>query len=289
MKRASTRHLGPWVRVYVSILDDPKLARLSDAQYRGWNKLLALAKFHGGTVPPDIHDIAYRLRIPEGKTRDLLQVLVSAKLFDQNGNGYTPHNWTERQFESDVSTERVKRFRNRNETVDETFHETPQSVSETVNETAPDTDTDTETESETESEKENKPLSDLPSDACKSEVQSEEHQNQKSANGHSHKPLRYPADFEQFWRDYPTDRLMSKKAAGAQWSRLSPEDRRTAIASIPAFRAYCREHPDYRTLHVERYLSQRRFDGFTGADSSELPDRIALIEQLNQVGHGTEI
>ena len=81
------------------------------------------------------------------------------------------------------------------------------------------------------------------------------------------KPVRtrndYPDDFERFWQGYPRDALMSKSQAAKQWGRLSPDDRAKAINSLPAFRAYCSQHTDYRPVHAERYLSTRRFDGFS--------------------------
>lgn len=73
----------------------------------------------------------------------------------------------------------------------------------------------------------------------------------------------YPADFEEFWSAYPTDRLMSKKTAAAQWKRLSEADRSAAKAAIPGFKAHCKSNPTYRPVHAERFLSQRRFDGFS--------------------------
>lgn len=42
------------------------------------------------------------------------------------------HNWKVRQFKSDVSTERVRRFRKLNETKNETFHETTRNEKEDV-------------------------------------------------------------------------------------------------------------------------------------------------------------
>lgn len=80
------------------------------------------------------------------------------------------------------------------------------------------------------------------------------------------KPVRtrkaYSEDFERFWKEFPTDALMSKIEAGKQWERMSDADRRLAIDSIPAFKVYCASHTDYRPVHANRYLSQRRFDGF---------------------------
>jgi hypothetical protein len=72
----------------------------------------------------------------------------------------------------------------------------------------------------------------------------------------------YPEAFETFWREYPTDALMSKKNAFAQWQRLTPEDREAARSAIPAFKDYCRKNPTYRPVHAQRFISERRFDGF---------------------------
>lgn len=75
----------------------------------------------------------------------------------------------------------------------------------------------------------------------------------------------YPEPFEVFWREYPTDPLMSKKKAFEQWRRLSPEDQEAARAAIPAFKAHCSKNTTYRPVHAERFISQRRFDGLNDA------------------------
>lgn len=80
------------------------------------------------------------------------------------------------------------------------------------------------------------------------------------------KPVRtrnvYPSEFEVFWKEYPTDSLMSKKAALESWRRLADDDREALMMSLSAFRAYCESNVDYRPVHACRYISQRRFDGF---------------------------
>ena len=70
----------------------------------------------------------------------------------------------------------------------------------------------------------------------------------------------YPDEFEEFWSAYPTDPIMSKKKAFEQWARLPPDDRPEALAAVPGFRSYCSSHPDYRPVHADRFLSQRRFE-----------------------------
>src|SRR5262245_43792267 len=121
-----------WLRLYCDILNSPKAQRLSGEDFKGWINLLALAKEHGGLIPP-LEDVAFRLRTTEEEVRRLVEVLVKCKLLDSDGENVAPHNWHRRQFEWDSSTERVKRFRN---------------VSETLVETAPETDTEPETEPE---------------------------------------------------------------------------------------------------------------------------------------------
>lgn len=78
----------------------------------------------------------------------------------------------------------------------------------------------------------------------------------------------YPPAFEEFWSDYPTDSLMSKKEAHKAWERLSPEDREKAHKAVPAFKARCAADPTYRPVHCCRFLSQRRFDGFLDEKAS---------------------
>src|SRR5262249_20511628 len=72
----------------------------------------------------------------------------------------------------------------------------------------------------------------------------------------------YPDAFEAFWREYPADPVMSKIRAYEKWKALNDEDRGAALAALAPFRAHCRRNPTYHPVHAERFLSQRRFDGF---------------------------
>lgn len=62
---------------------------------------------------------------------------------------------------------------------------------------------------------------------------------------------------------------MSKKKAADQWRKMDSESREKAAASIPGFLRYCRENPDYRPVHAERYLSQERYEGHLKTASQE--------------------
>lgn len=94
------------------------------------------------------------------------------------------------------------------------------------------------------------------------------------------KPVRtqYPADFENFWSLYPTDQNMSKKQALKVWQRLPADERQKAIASLPAYRAYCHAHPDYRPKHAEGYLSQAKYDGHLAA-AQKIASRSFYVER----------
>lgn len=85
---------------------------------------------------------------------------------------------------------------------------------------------------------------------------------QKAKPRQSPKDAPYTPDFEDWWKDYPRDANMSKKEAFAAWLKLTPQHREAAKRALPAFKDYCKKHPDYRVLHACRYLSQRRFEGY---------------------------
>ncbi len=111
-----------WFRFYNTALDHPKVMLLNDTQFRAWLALLCMASKLGGIIPNDIPLIAMTLRKSPQKAADLFQVLLSANLIDPTEGGYVPHNWDLKQFQSDNSTERVKRFRERFRNVSETDH-----------------------------------------------------------------------------------------------------------------------------------------------------------------------
>lgn len=125
--------MSRWFRMYDELLDDPKVQRLSGDDFKGWVNLLALASRNGGKLP-SIADIAFALRETENAVSTLLERLLNGGLIEPrsggaNGMHYAPYKWNERQYKSDTSTDRVKRFRER---------------SKPVTETPPDTETETE-------------------------------------------------------------------------------------------------------------------------------------------------
>lgn len=105
--------------------------------------------------------------------------------------------------------------------------------------------------------------------------------------------ISYPADFEEFWKAYPTDPNMPKPNALKAWNALSEDDRRAATASLPAFRQFCSKDPTYRPVYAERYLSQRRFEGHSAPTTApaidETPEAKAERWKLtfNEIVNGT--
>jgi hypothetical protein len=133
--------MARWFRVYDDLIDDPKYIRLPDSLKVALHGLWCVASKNRGVLPQK-SDIAISLRKTVKQVEVILAQLMAAGLLDRTESGLEPHNWRKRQHESDVSTERVKRFRKREAKRDET-----------VSETVPYTETETEAESDTETEK----------------------------------------------------------------------------------------------------------------------------------------
>ena len=114
--------MARWFRSYVDKLNNIKVRRLSDAHYRAWESLLCVAALHDGALP-SLSEVAFRLRKTEQETAELIEALIAARLFDRTGQGIVPHDWNEWQYKSDLSSERVKRFRQRARNVSETLSE----------------------------------------------------------------------------------------------------------------------------------------------------------------------
>jgi hypothetical protein len=111
--------MARWFRSHVAKLESHKVQLLSDAHYRAWESLLCVAALHDGVLP-SLPETAFRLRKSAEETAALIEALIAARLFDRTDQGIEPHDWNEWQYRSDVSSERVKRFRQRGRSVSET-------------------------------------------------------------------------------------------------------------------------------------------------------------------------
>lgn len=106
-----------WFRFYDSALDDPKVQTLDGDTFKVWVNMLCLASRNDGRLPA-IEHIAFALRCDQTVAERYIERLSNAGLIDRhnggtNGYHYAPHGWKERQFKSDTSTDRVKRYRQR--------------------------------------------------------------------------------------------------------------------------------------------------------------------------------
>ena len=124
-----------WFRLYDDVLNDPKVQRLSGESFKFWINMLCIASKNGGVLP-GIEDMAFALRVSNDVCTSLIDELKTCGLID-GSKRLVPHGWEKRQYKSDTSTDRVKRFRERS-----------RNVTETVSETAPDTDKETDTETD---------------------------------------------------------------------------------------------------------------------------------------------
>lgn len=115
--------------MYTHILNNPKIQKLPDKLVKSWLNLLCLASDNGGALPA-IEQIAFALRVSETAAETLIETLVQRHLFDRTQAGVLVHDWNDWQYPSSVSTDRVKRYRERSRNGGGngggTFHETHQ-------------------------------------------------------------------------------------------------------------------------------------------------------------------
>jgi len=123
--------MARWFRFYADAMRNPKVARLSDKDYRIWTELLAMAAENDGRIPP-LEDLKHLLKRRLDHLSSSVDRLITGRLIVPLGDGYAPHGWEERQYKSDTSTERVRK------------HRRSGNVSDAVTETPPDTDTETD-------------------------------------------------------------------------------------------------------------------------------------------------
>lgn len=92
-----------WFKFHHDAVFDPKVQKLSPTLFKHWVNVLCLASGNTprGRVPPPA-DVAFHLRIAEGRAVVMLDELMALDLLDADdeGNLY-PHNWSARQYEGD--------------------------------------------------------------------------------------------------------------------------------------------------------------------------------------------
>lgn len=125
----------PWIRLYVNAVDNAKIQQLPDHLFKFLINCWCLTGASDDDALPPPEEIAWRLRIEPSVCNAYINHLVTLHLLDidryGNGDRTLPHNWNDRQFLSDDSKGRVKRYRDRYK-----------AVTRTVTVTAQDSDTD---------------------------------------------------------------------------------------------------------------------------------------------------
>jgi len=132
---------GRWWRAYDEAVDDPKVQLLEPSLFKSWFNLMCLASLNGGVLPA-IEHIAFKLHVPKLKAELIISALVAANLLEKREDGVIgPHNWSGRQYKSDVidptNAERQRRYRKRHAV-----------TANTVTAKRPETETETETETD---------------------------------------------------------------------------------------------------------------------------------------------
>jgi hypothetical protein len=129
--------MSRWFRFYSDALNDPKVQSLPDALFKQWVNILCHAAKNDGDLG-SVKEVAFALRINESKAAIVVTELATRILLDRIPGGYfKPHNWSERQYESDSSTKRVQAYRERKRQQQDNASG---NVSETTSETAPETE-----------------------------------------------------------------------------------------------------------------------------------------------------
>lgn len=119
--------MSRWFRFHADAMRNPKVARLTDKEFRLWVEMLAVAAENDGAIPC-LDDLKHMLKRRLDHLSTGVERLISIGLIDIISDGYAPHGWNKYQYKSDVSTERVQKHRGKRN----------------VSETPPYTDTDTE-------------------------------------------------------------------------------------------------------------------------------------------------
>lgn len=132
-----------WFRLYNEIIDDPKIAKLSDFSFSAFIKLMAFCsdRDNAGVISDSLQDVCWRLRMRPEKLRIAISDLEKAEIIKREDGRLVLINWEKRQFKSDDIKQRVRRFRGAPRNV-------TRNVTRNVSCNALDTDTDTDTETE---------------------------------------------------------------------------------------------------------------------------------------------
>ncbi len=117
-----------WFRFYADALRNPKVAALTDREFRLWVSLLSVASENDGNIPP-LETLKHVLKTRLDHLSTGVERLLTLGLIDRLEAAYTPHHWDKFQYKSDTSTPRVTLHRAKGETAPEQIQITEQKES----------------------------------------------------------------------------------------------------------------------------------------------------------------
>lgn len=102
-----------WLKLWLDILDDPKVAKWPDWLFRRFILFLCIAKENDkdGYLPP-VKDLAWRSRLTDSQVGDALQALSEVGVVREDAQGWIIINFAKRQ-EATPAAERMRRLRKR--------------------------------------------------------------------------------------------------------------------------------------------------------------------------------
>jgi len=115
-----------WFRMYGEALNDPKVQKLPPEIFKIWVNLLCLACTNNGALHETLEDNSFALHETLDSVSSAFHHLEKVGLLVTVGETFHIKNWGKRQYKSDTSTERVKRFRKRSRNVTVTAPDTEQ-------------------------------------------------------------------------------------------------------------------------------------------------------------------
>lgn len=101
-----------WFRFYGDAVNDPKVQSLTGEQFKFWVNLLCVASQSDGGIK--ISDLPFILRDTRANIERLVSDLKAASLLvssNQSSDYVAPHQWNKRQYKSDTSAARTRRYR----------------------------------------------------------------------------------------------------------------------------------------------------------------------------------
>ena len=253
---------APWVKFFASDFLTG-VADMTAEEIGAYTVILALIWDRGGPVADDPQRLARRAGVSTRRWNQLRERLIEAgKLRVENGHLTNDRAIKTLLSREEVSEKRRNSARTRWDNQPENQPD-PSKSGGSMDAKAFPTRAREEARSQKLDKKEpNGSLSETGSDERKDGKPTEEGIDPKVSGKAKRGRRSYPEAFEAVWRGYPTDPNMSKAEALDAWKRLDEADRDAVRRAVPGFVAYCRKHPDYRPIHLVRFIQKRRFDGF---------------------------